>query len=362
MATQEYECPACGGVMEFDAPSQKLKCLYCDTTISVDEYHKMVSKGKAEKAADSEEKSDRLSDEEAENYGFGKDKNVYICKSCGGEIIADKTQGATQCPFCGNNVTFKEVFTNGRRPDYVIPFQLTKEQAKQKYKDYIKGRKLLPKAFSTENHIDEIKGVYIPYWLFDANMHVSLNCEATKVRTWSDRDYRYTETSFYDVYREGDVPFSKVPVDGSSKMPDDLTESIEPYDDKGLKKYDDAYFAGYVANQYDVDEEKSRPRAKQRMTNSAVNEIKNSVQGYSSVMVRNQNVATTSEACKYALYPVWLLSTTWNGQNFLFAMNGQTGKFVGNLPVDKGAAFKYFALSSVLFTVLFAVLELIFRI
>jgi hypothetical protein len=98
------------------------------------------------------------------------------------------------------------------------------------------------------------------------------------------------------------------------------------------------------------------------MTNSAVNEIKNSVQGYSSVMVRNQNVATTSEACKYALYPVWLLSTTWNGQNFLFAMNGQTGKFVGNLPVDKGAAFKYFALSSVLFTVLFAVLELIFRI
>ncbi len=365
MATQEYECPACGGVMEFDAPTQKLKCLYCDTAISIEEYKKIVSKGNASSAnegAQASDNSDKLSDEEAETYGFGKDKNVYICKSCGGEIIADKTQGATQCPFCGNNVTFKEVFTNGRRPDFVIPFQLTKEQAKQKYKDYIKGKKLLPRTFSAENHIDEIKGVYIPYWLFDTNMHVALNCEATKVRTWSDSKYRYTEKSFYDVYREGDVPFVNVPVDGSSKMPDDLTESIEPFDANGLKKYDDAYFAGYIANQYDVDEQKSRPRARERMTNSAINEIKSSAQGYSTVTVRNQNIQASGEKIKYALYPVWLLSTTWNGQNFLFAMNGQTGKFVGNLPVDKGAAAKYFAISSVIFTAIFAILELIFRI
>jgi hypothetical protein len=193
-------------------------------------------------------------------------------------------------------------------------------------------------------------------------MHVALNCEATKVRTWSDSKYHYTETSFYDVYREGDVPFHYVPVDGSSKMPDDLTESIEPFDPNGLKKYDDAYFAGYIANQYDVDVDKSRPRARQRMTNSAVNEIKSSAQGYSSVTIRNQNVQASDEKVKYALYPVWLLSTTWHGQNFLFAMNGQTGKFVGNLPVDKGAAFKYFAISSAIFTAVFAILELIFRI
>lgn len=364
MSIQEYECPACGGVMEFDAPSQKLKCLYCDTAISVDEYHKIVSKKESAKENQNtkKEESDKLSEEEAINYGFGKDKNVYICQSCGGEIIADKNQGASNCPFCGNNVTFKEVFTNGRRPDYVIPFQLTKDQAKLKYKEYIKGRRLLPKAFSTENHIDEIKGVYIPYWLFDTNMHVSIDCEATKVRSWSDRDYRYTETSFYDVYREGDVPFKKVPVDGSSKMPDDLTESIEPFDSTGLKEYDEAYFAGYIANQYDVDEKSSRTRARQRMTNSAVNELRNSINGYNSVSIQNQNVQATSERIGYALYPVWLLSTTWNGQNFLFAMNGQTGKFVGDLPVDKGAAIKYFALSSMIFTAVFAILEIIFRI
>ena len=156
--------------------------------------------------------------------------------------------------------------------------------------------------------------MYIPYWLFDTNMHVALNCEATKVRTWSDSKYRYTETSFYDVYREGDVPFVNVPVDGSSKMPDDLTESIEPFDANGLKKYDDAYFAGYIANQYDVDEQKSRPRARERMTNSAINEIKSSAQGYSTVTVRNQNIQASGEKIKYALYPVWLLSTTWNGR------------------------------------------------
>lgn len=371
MGSQEYECPACGGIMEFDAPSQKLKCLYCDTKMTVEEYKTMLSKKEAEKAntaasapqtSENGENPAKLSEEEAAQAGFGADKAVYVCQSCGGEIIADKNQGAASCPFCGNNVTFKEVFTKGRRPDYVIPFQLTKEQAKARYKEYVSKKKLLPNLFTNENHIDEIKGVYIPYWLFDGNAQVTMNCEATKTRHWSDRDYSYTETSYYDVYREGEVSFARVPVDGSTKMPDDLTESIEPFDPAGLTAYDDAYLAGFVANQYDVDAEAACRRAQERMTNSAVSDVRNTIQGYSNVMIQSKNSSIGGQRNQYALYPVWLLSTTWKGEHFLFAMNGQTGRFVGNLPIDKGKAVRYYAAFAAMFTVVAFILEMIFRI
>ncbi|WP_026505015.1 hypothetical protein [Butyrivibrio sp. NC3005] len=373
MGTQEYECPACGGVMEFNAASQKLKCIFCDTEMSVEEYKDMVAKSKAESAANSgkaggtstEETESvnphKLSQEQVENAGFGKDKAVYICQSCGGEIIADQNQGAATCPFCGNNVTFKEVFHKGRRPDYIIPFKISKKEAKEKYKGFTKGKYLLPNSFTEENHIDEIKGVYIPYWLYAGKSHVSMDCVGTKVRTWSDSDYQYMETSYYNIARDGESSFEAVPVDGSSKMPNDLTESIEPYNIKEKVQFDDAYLAGFIANQYDEDENVNIERAKKRMTNTVVNEIKNTISGYSSINTLSQNANSTITNIDYALYPVWLLSTTWNNQHFLFAINGQTGKMVGNLPVDKKKAVTYFGISSVLFSILFIILELILK-
>ena len=227
------------------------------------------------------------------------------------------------------------------KPDIVIPFKLDKKAAKAGLMKHLNGKKLLPKIFKDQNHIDEVKGVYVPFWLFDTDVDAQVRYRATKIRTWSDDDYKYTETSYYMIHRGGSVGFEHVPVDGSSKMPDDLMESIEPYDYSDALDFQTAYLAGYFADKYDVTAEESIGRANQRVRHSTEDAFASTVQGYATVTAESSSVQFHGGKAKYALYPVWLLNTTWNGEKYTFAMNGQTGKFVGNLPLDKSAATKW---------------------
>ena len=103
-----------------------------------------------------------------------------------------------------------------------------------------------------------------------------------------------------------------------------------------------AYLAGYLADKYDVDADASIDRANERIKKSTEDAFRSTVQGYTSVIPENTNVQLHNGKAKYALYPVWILNTTWNGQKYTFAMNGQTGKIVGDLPMDKSAYNKYF--------------------
>ena len=353
----EYKCPSCGGAIEFDSHSQKMKCPYCDTEFDLEtlkKYDEQLSKEAEQKDDISDWQTDPGKQwQEGETDGM----NVYTCKSCGGEIVSDENTGATSCPYCGNPVILTERFRGALRPDMVIPFKLDKKAAKEAYYKHIKGRPLLPKVFRRENHIDEIKGIYVPFWLFDADVAADARYKATKVRTWSDSDYDYTETSYYSVDRSGNMSFVSVPVDGSSRMSDDLMESIEPYKVADAVEFQTAYLSGYLADKYDVDAQQSTDRAKERMKESAQDVLRDTVKGYASVIPENTNVRISGGDAKYALYPVWILNTTWNGKQYLFAMNGQTGKFVGNLPMDKKAYWKWRVVWTVIF---FAVLMLLF--
>ena len=333
----EYKCPSCGGAIEFDSHSQKMKCPYCDTEFDLEtlkKYDEQLSKEAEQKDDISDWQTDPGKQwQEGETDGM----NVYTCKSCGGEIVSDENTGATSCPYCGNPVILTERFRGALRPDMVIPFKLDKKAAKEAYYKHIKGRPLLPKVFRRENHIDEIKGIYVPFWLFDADVATDARYKATKVRTWSDSDYDYTETSYYSVDRSGNMSFVSVPVDGSSRMPDDLMESIEPYKVADAVEFQTAYLSGYLADKYDVDAQQSTDRARERMKESAQDVLRDTVKGYASVIPENTNVRISGGDAKYALYPVWILNTTWRGKKYIFAMNGQTGRMTGDLPVDNGA-------------------------
>ena len=333
----EYKCPSCGGAIEFDSHSQKMKCPYCDTEFDLEtlkKYDEQLSKEAEQKDDISDWQTDPGKQwQEGETDGM----NVYTCKSCGGEIVSDENTGATSCPYCGNPVILTERFRGTLRPDMVIPFKLDKKAAKEAYYKHIKGRPLLPKVFRRENHIDEIKGIYVPFWLFDADVAADARYKATKVRVWSDSDYDYTETSYYSVDRSGNMSFVSVPVDGSSRMPDDLMESIEPYKVADAVEFQTAYLYGYLADKYDVDAQQSTDRARERMKESAQDVLRDTVKGYASVIPENTNVRISGGDAKYALYPVWILNTTWRGKKYIFAMNGQTGRMTGDLPVDNGA-------------------------
>lgn len=356
---QEYKCPSCGGAIEFDSKSQKMKCPYCDTEFEIDavkEWNEEVNQQKPEEMKWEESAGGEWKAGETDGM------RVYSCQSCGGEIVGDENMAATSCPYCGNQVVLKGQFSGDLRPDYVIPFKLDKKRAKDSLKEHIKGKRLLPKTFKDENHIDEIKGIYVPFWLFDADVDADIQYDATKVRMWSDKNYDYTETKHYSVWRGGEVAFDHVPVDGSSQMPDDLMESIEPYQFSDAVDFQTAYMAGYLADRYDVEEDKSITRANERVKKSTEDVFRSTVQGYASVISKSSNIRLSNGKAKYALYPVWILNTSWKGKNYLFAMNGQTGKFVGDLPVDKRAFWRWTAGLTIPFSVIaYLVLSLFLR-
>lgn len=335
---QEYKCPCCGGAIAFDSTLQKMKCPFCDT-----EFEMEALRGYDEELNNEPEENMNWDTAAGSEWQEGETAGLhsYVCKSCGGEIVGDDTLAASSCPFCGNPIVVMGQFSGNLRPDYVIPFKLDKKAAKEGLKKHLEGKRLLPKIFKDQNHIDEIKGVYVPFWLFDTDADASIRFRATITRAWSDSDYDYVETSHYMVRRGGSLGFNQVPVDGSSKMADDLMESIEPFDFAEAVPFQTAYLAGYMADKYDVNAEESVERANERVKHSTEAAFASTVVGYDTVIPESSSVQLHGGTAKYALYPVWLLNTTWNGNQYTFAMNGQTGKFVGDLPVDHAAARRW---------------------
>jgi len=363
LATQvtNYQCPACTGPLHFVGESGQLECDYCSSKYDVAVIEQLYAdKEQAAASAGTEpqwniaEAGGNWSAEEAAHM------RGYSCPSCGAEIICDDTTAATSCPYCGNPTVVPGQFSGLLKPDYVIPFKLDKNKAIAALKQHYRGKKFLPKTFVSDNHIAEIKGIYVPFWLFDGETDAHMRFSATKVHSHRSGGYEITQTEHYRVIREGSVAFKRVPVDGSSKMPDAHMDAIEPFDYGELKQFSSAYLPGYLADKYDQDPEACSHRANERIEQSTKNALAATVTGYSSVTPEYIDIKLKQGDIKYAMLPVWLLSTKWSNKNFLFAMNGQTGKLIGDLPMDWGKFWLWFLaialpLMAILYIFLFVV-------
>ena len=367
MATQvtNYQCPACTGPLHFAGGSGKLACDYCGASFEVAEIEALYAEKEA-KAAEAAQKQEEA--EAAQRAAAAAEQNAaadgsdwdasglsadwganagsmmaYSCPSCGAELLCDVTTAATSCPYCGNPSVLPGQFTGSLKPDFVLPFKLSKKDAIKALKKHYLKKPLLPSTFSKANHLEEVKGVYVPFWMYDGKASGSAQFHATAVRTYTSGDYEITETSHYDVRRAGSIDFEKVPVDASSKMPDDYMDSIEPYDYAELKPFSTAYLPGFLADKYDVSVEDSRERADKRCTGSLVSALERTVSGYTTCIETSRDIRLKRGKVHYALLPVWILNTKWEGKDFLFAMNGQTGKLVGSLPVSTKRVVGLFA-------------------
>ena len=335
-----YKCPNCGGPLRFDPATQKLKCEYCDSLFTqeeVDQFYRKDEEAAAAEGTDQKWETDtgEWSEEEAAHM------RAYSCPSCGASLIADENTAVTVCPYCNNPTVVAGQFAT-KKPQFVLPFKLDKDKAVEILNNFYKGKPLLPKAFTSQNHIQEIKGVYVPFWLYNGVMDCHMTFNAQNVRQFSHGDEIITETDHYQLVRNGTVTFSGVPADASSKMPDEYMDAIEPFDYSQLKDFDTMYLAGYMADSYDVDAEQDRERGEARMKASAVKSITATVTGFSAVSPISTQITKLDGAAAYAFLPVWLLSTQWNGETYLFAVNGQSGKIAGDLPSDKGLAIAWF--------------------
>ena len=336
-----YQCPACTGPLHFAGGSGKLECEYCGSDFDVAAMETLYAD--KEQAAAAQVSQWDTSDAGSE---WGADEaaklKAYGCPSCGAEIICDETTVATSCVYCGNPTVVPGQLGGALKPDFVIPFKLDKDAAKTALKAHYKGKLFLPNDFASNNHIDELKSVYAPFWLFDGKADADVIFTATKSDTKTVGEERVTTTEHYRISRKGTVAFEKVPVDGSTKMPDEHMDAIEPYDYKDLTTFSSAYLPGHLADKYDMDAAACAPRADERIRQSAIDSVRGTVTGYSSVKAEYTNIKLTQGKISYALMPVWLLATKWRSESFLFAMNGQTGKLIGDLPVDNGKYWKWF--------------------
>ena len=373
-----YQCPSCTAPLRFDAESGQLECDFCGSSFSVAEVEGVYAakSEEAKRAGEAIEASAASSEgadapdsatEGAGGVSVGTVEEVvsssaaavasagagvaqvwqqtaaapapsmviYNCPSCGAELICDETTVATSFPYCDNHAVIPTRYSGEFKPDFVLPFAKTKEEAIAALKSHYKGRPFLPDTFTDGNHVKEVKGVYVPFWLFDGSASGSASFEATRSRTYLSGNYRVTETDHFDVYRSGSISFLGIPVDASTKMPDDYMDSIEPFDYRALVPFSPAYLPGYLADKPDVDVEACGERADARAEVTVRDNLRDTVVGYEMVLARGSSAGVVRERSHYAMLPVWMLSTRWEDAPYLFAMNAQTGKMVGDLPVDK---------------------------
>ena len=351
----EYKCPCCDATLIFGQDQQKMTCEYCDNTFEID-----AVKAYNEEAIQAKE--DNWQPQEQNNWSEDEQAKVttYTCNTCGGLLITDEQTAATFCPYCGNATILPGRLSGGIRPNALIPFQTTKEDAKKAFLELCKGKPLLPADFTAAHRLEKITGIYVPFWLYDCDSSLNARYKATRTHSWSDANYIYTRTEHFLLTRGAKAGFTNIPMDGSGKMDDAVMESIEPFDFSELVDFDMAYLSGFYADKYDVESEVGHDRVRQRVTSSMDDMVASTLIGYTTALPTVKNIAVEQGIEKYVLLPVWILTSRYQDKTYLFAMNGQTGKMTGTFPICPTKSKLWFAGIAAAAAAVAAVLQLLF--
>ena len=326
----EYQCPCCGAGLRFGGDIQRLQCEYCDNEFDIEAVRAFNETQTTEDVTDilwERASADKWAEEEQDQL------NCFTCPSCGAEIVSDQHTAATFCPYCDNPTIMPSRLSGVLKPDAVLPFRTTKEDAKAAFLSLCKGKPLLPKSFTQEHQLEKITGMYVPFWLYDCQSHMTGSYKATRVHHWMDSKYTYTRTEHFLLNRAASARFSGIPMDGSSKMDDTFMESIEPFDLGQLTDFDTAFLTGYFADKYDVEAKSGKERIRQRVETSMNDQLQSSLIGYATVIPVSRQLNIDHSKAHYVLLPVWILNTRFRDKIYTFAMNGQTGKITGTLPI-----------------------------
>ena len=348
-----YLCPSCMAYLRYDGKESKWVCDYCDSRFSMEE---LEQRGLQKEESDYEVKQRAEADENSADVSFGYEENIpqpeddlshmrgYICPSCGAEIVTDDVTAATFCVFCGNPTILPKQLEGEYRPAAIIPFETDKEDAKKAFLNLCKGKKLLPPGYTSEQRLEKITGVYVPFWLFDCKAEFDYHATGENVTTWADTRFIYTKTDLYHIHRAGRMEFENIPLDASEKMQDDLMDALEPFHLDKKKPFDMSYLSGFLAEKYTYEPKDLYDRMTSRITPGVENKAEEGGRGYQRVYGVKCHTDFSSDKQTYMLLPVWMLISKYQGKDYLFAMNGQTGKIVGELPISNSQTAKWFGI------------------
>ena len=326
------KCPNCGSALRYDPESSRLICDFCDSGFTIEE----VDAADREQAQQVGSMNFTAGNEALQNL------KAYVCSSCGAEVVADPQTVSLVCPYCGSNIVLSDKINGELCPDGIIPFAITPKALPQAVRNFYKGKKLLPRNFFSDASIGTVQGIYVPFWLYDSNPAGEMIFNGSKDRTYRDGDYVVTEHRNYELHRNVSMSFHDIPTDASERMEDALMDSLEPFDFSDIQDFAYGYLSGFVADRFDQDADYCLPRATSRIKSSVATVFTSAVRGYYATLTPSRsNIALDHTQVNYVLLPVYFITTSFRGQKYEYAVNGQTGKMVGELPVDTRRSTKY---------------------
>lgn len=337
MSTLSFKCPSCGAPLTYDGKEQQMTCGSCGNSFDPKTIQAIQDIKKEDAGFEEmrwQQQDDSFTQQELEQT------RSYSCSSCGAQLYTDETTVATECAFCGSPSVIPAQFTPGTRPSFVLPFLVDKETAEKSFRNYFKTKKLIPNLFlQGPLQIKEIRKLYAPYWVFDCVADARMTYRTTTVSSHRSGNYNVRTTRHFLVRRAGTLDFHALPVDASSKLSNQISESIEPFQrDKNIP-FSPEVLSGAQANRADVSVEESQQRANQRIHTTTDQVFRNTVSGYATVMTESSSIRINNGTSDAALYPIWLITTEKGGTTYTFAINGQTGELTCDIPWSKGKFF-----------------------
>lgn len=344
-----YKCPNCDGGLVFDPESGSYSCEYCGSKFSQEE----LSSENEEKKRPEDAQGEAGEQEEEQQKQTAV---AYRCPSCGAEIITDETTAATFCFYCHNPIVLEGKLEGSYLPDGIIPFKITKEEAIEKFHQWILKKKFLPAGFYSKRQIEKMSGIYFPYWLYDCETENSMSGTARDVRVWRVGDTEYTETKTYAIRRAGEVRFHHLPKTALQKAENAMLKGIFPYNFEEQKKFYMGFLSGFQAEKRDIENEALQEEIHRDIREFSEKRMRDTISGHHSFQMDAKHCEIREENFSYVLLPVWVLTYRERGNHvYYFAMNGQTGEIVGKLPVNWK---KLLSLTAVIFLGVFALILL----
>ena len=349
------KCPSCASTLQYDIESGMMKCSSCGN--SYDPYLFEKDEKGAVMAPSGEEnktKDDAL-----------YETAVFICPDCGAELTyTDKTDVTAKCAYCGNaNIIFDRI-KNERRPQRIIPFEITKEECKKQYKKAARRAFLSPNGLKNTKCIDSFRGIYMPYWKYDfstggKDAHTVFDIK----KKFSDSKYDYIRTYACDASFSAKI--SDISHDASMQFDDAVSESLAPYDKAKEKPFSPAFLSGFYAetdnveekNYYDYVNNIVSSKFKLALHRALYRETDNvkHISDISLNVKQNLKISRT-------MFPVWFMSYRNRNNKITYAtVNGSTGKVVADFPVSLPKFFVFAAFLTAIFFLVFNVVNLMPR-
>lgn len=333
MASISYKCPGCGGPLKWDAEKTKYACEYCGSEFDETELNQRKYSRETEQMDQAEAE---YFAPEGKADAEGK-VAVYYCPACSAQIVTEETTAASSCYYCHTPVILTERLEGSFAPDKVIPFSVDREQAQTIFKKWVSEHKYIPRAFISGTQIQQLSGVYFPYWIYSAKVKGRVQGTGEKDKTWTSGGEQYTETRSYRIDRSGEMPvhnLSRIALNKASRV---LCESVAPFDYEKMRPFNTGYLSGFMAEAKDIEKEAVEPEVRDEVNTYARSCLSGEAGGeYTRVQLENVSTQVTGEKWEYVLMPVWTVTYRADGGKlYYFSINGSTGKTIGELPVEK---------------------------